>query len=55
MGRQQTAKSAVFIKAIQKGKDDRKSATGEETFAENPVFRAENKQRDQNPKSGVTL
>ena len=50
-GRERT----VFIQAVQKRNHDRKSATAKNTFAEDPVFRPENKERNQNPKGGVSL
>lgn len=48
-------KRTVFIQTVQKRHDDRQSATAEEAFAENPVFRAENEKRNEDPKGSISL
>ena len=41
-----TRERTVFIQAVQKRNYDWKTATAENAFAENPVFRAEDKKRN---------
>lgn len=52
--RQDRSECAVFVKAEQKRDDDRQSAAAKHVRAEEPVFRAENKQSNQNPKGRIT-
>ena len=52
--RQDGSERAVFVKAEQKRDDDGQSTAVKHVRAEEPVFRAENKQRDQNPKGRIT-
>ena len=53
--RQNRRERAVFIQAVQKRNDDGKRATAQNVRTENPVFRAEYKQSDKDPKGYVTL
>lgn len=52
--RQDRSERAVFVKAEQKRDDDGQSTAAKHVRAEEPVFRAENKQSNQNPKGRVT-
>ena len=51
---QDGSERSVFIKAEQKRDDDGKTAAAERVGAENPVFRAEYKQSDKDPKGSIT-
>lgn len=53
--RQDSGKRTVFVKAEQKRDDDGQAAAAENVGAEEAVLRAENEQRDKNPKGNVTL
>ena len=52
--RQNGSERTVLVKAEQKRDDDRQSAATKRVRAEEPVFRAENKQSNQNPKGRIT-
>lgn len=55
VGGKKGRKRSVLIKAIQKRYDDGQATAAQNVRAENAVLAAEYKQRDQDPKSRVTL
>ena len=55
VGRKKGRKRAVLVKAVQQCDDDGKTATVQNVRAEHSVLTAENKKRNQDPKSRVTL
>lgn len=55
VGGKNLGKRPILIQTVQQSDDDRKGAAAERIRTENTVFRAKHKQRDQDPKGGVTL
>ena len=55
VGGKQRGKRSVFIQTVQQSDNDGKGAAAKSVRAENTVFRAKHKQRNQNPKGRVTL
>ncbi len=53
--REQARQSTVFVKAEKEGNHDRQATAIKDARTERAVFRAENKQSNQNPKGYVSL
>ena len=53
--REQARQSTVFVKAEKKSNHDRQATAVKDARTERAVFRAENKQSNQNPKGYVSL
>ena len=50
-----SGKRSVLVQTVEKRENNRQTAAAQDTFAETSVFRAQNEQRNENPKGGVTL
>jgi hypothetical protein len=55
VGGEERGKRSVFIQTVQQSDNDGQRAAAKGVRAENTVFRAEHKQRNQNPKGRITL